>query len=131
MLVYYRIFGQGKLFLLLYGMGVLFYIWDGWMMEFQDSFQLIVVDLFVFGFMGLYLEWDYSILVYVDFVKDVVDELVFDLFVLVGNLLGGLIVWVYIVKYLEKVMEFVLLDVVGLFGVNVVFDKLLLLMCLV
>ena len=121
--VHYRILGQGKPLLLLHGTGASLHTWDGWMTELQDSFQLIAVDLPAFGLTGPHPERDYSIPAYVDFVKDVVDELALDSFALAGNSLGGLIAWAYTAKHPEKVTELVLLDAAGLPGANAASDK--------
>lgn len=103
MLVYYCFVGEGLVLLFLYGIGVIFYIWEGWIVELWDFFWVISVILFVFGFIGLCLDEDYFIFVYVDFVEVFVKKVGLEWFYLVGNLLGGLIVWEYVLVYLECV----------------------------
>lgn len=64
---------------------------------------MICFDLFGFGFIGFRKDNNYIKEVYVCFVMLVFDVKGVDCFVLVGNLLGGNIVWMIVVDFLEWV----------------------------
>ncbi len=111
--VHYRKTGQGPALLLLHGTGASLHTWEAWTRELQDSFTIYSLDLPAFGLTGPFIDRDYSILHYAQFVDAFVEEIGLTQFYLGGNSLGGLIAWVYTVEYASKVQKLILLDAAG------------------
>lgn len=98
---------------LLHGTAASLHTWEGWAQALRDKRRVIRFDLPGFGLTGPNRENDYSTEVYVRFVRDVMDQLDVQRFVLAGNSLGGQIAWSAAAAMPERVERLILVDASG------------------
>ena len=111
--VHYRVIGTGKPVVLLHGTGASLHTWEQFSDNLKDSFQLIALDLPAFGLTGGRADHDYSIYMYVNFLKKFTEKLNLTTFDLAGNSLGGRIAWEFAATYPEHIRRLVLMDASG------------------
>ena len=111
--LHYRVIGTGKPVVLLHGIGASLHTWEQFSDNLKDSFQLITLDLPAFGLTGSRADHDYSIEMYVDFLKKFTENLNLTTFDLAGNSLGGRIAWAFAATYPEHIRRLVLMDAAG------------------
>jgi pimeloyl-ACP methyl ester carboxylesterase len=110
MRVHYKREGNGFPVVLIHGTGAMLQTWDEWARILaEQNYELIRMDLQSFGLTGPRPDGDYSIDSYVDFLEQFIDEMELDSFHLVGNSLGGNIVWHYAVNHQDKIGKMVLI----------------------
>ncbi len=98
---------------LLHGTSASLHTWEGWTQQLRDKRRVIRVDLPGFALTGPNRENDYSIAVYVQFVRSVLDKLEVRRFVLAGNSLGGQIAWATAAAMPDRVERLILVDASG------------------
>jgi pimeloyl-ACP methyl ester carboxylesterase len=98
---------------LLHGTSASLHTWEGWAQAMREKRRVIRFDLPGFGLTGPNRENDYSTEVYVQFVRDVMDKLGVQRFVLAGNALGGQIAWSAAAAMPERVDRLILVDASG------------------
>ncbi len=111
--VHYTDEGQGPVLVLLHGVMASLHTWDGWVDELRAHYRIVRVDLPGFGLSsrlpGHHYHPDYAI----PFLERVREALDITGFHLAGNSMGGLMSWLYAVRYPQHVNKLVLLDPVG------------------
>jgi pimeloyl-ACP methyl ester carboxylesterase len=98
---------------LLHGTSASLHTWEGWAQALRGKRRVIRFDLPGFGLTGPNRENDYSTEVYVQFVREVMDKLGVQRFVLAGNSLGGQIAWTAAAAMPERVDRLILVDASG------------------
>lgn len=98
---------------LLHGTGASLLTWDACTAEWSKTRRVIRMDLPGFGLTGPAPDNDYSIAAYVDFVKQVLQQLNVQQCHMAGNSLGGLIAYSYAAANPQRVQKLVLLDAAG------------------
>jgi pimeloyl-ACP methyl ester carboxylesterase len=111
--VHYRVVGSGKPVILLHGTGASLHTWEAFANQLKDSFQLISLDLPAFGLTGARADHDYSMEMYVSFLKKFTEKLNLAEFDLAGNSLGGRIAWEFAATYPDQIRRLVLMDAAG------------------
>ncbi len=111
--VHYRVIGTGKPVVLLHGTGASLHTWAEFSDNLKDSFQLIALDLPAFGLTGGRADHDYSMEMYVKFLKKFIEKLNLTTFDLAGNSLGGRIAWEFAATYPDQIRRLVLMDAAG------------------
>lgn len=108
--VHYRIVGSGHPLLLIHGVGASMHTWEPWVKQLKNYCQLILLDLPGFGLTGAHPKDDYSMKMYVAFIKDFLDKIGFEKVSVAGNSMGGEIAWKSCITYPEKFEKLFLLN---------------------
>jgi pimeloyl-ACP methyl ester carboxylesterase len=98
---------------LLHGTSASLHTWDGWAQALRGQRRVIRFDLPGFALTGPNAENDYSMDVYVRFVRAMLDKLGVDRFVIAGNSLGGQVAWSTAAALPDRVAGLVLVDASG------------------
>lgn len=98
---------------LVYGFLFLLYIWDVWKMDLEVDYWVIMLDLLGYGLMCVDDLIQFIIECFVDVVYEVIQDFGVSWFILVGNFMGGNIVWLYVLVYLEILEGLIFVDVLG------------------
>jgi pimeloyl-ACP methyl ester carboxylesterase len=98
---------------LLHGTSASLHTWEGWASALRGERRVIRVDLPGFALTGPHPLDDYSMPVYVDFVRALADRLGVNRFVVAGNSLGGQIAWSAAAAMPDRVARLILVDASG------------------
>lgn len=98
---------------LLHGTSASLHTWEGWARALRGERRVIRIDLPGFALTGPHPKDDYSMAVYVDFMRALADKLGLKRFVLAGNSLGGQIAWSTAAAMPERVERLILVDASG------------------
>ena len=95
---------------LIHGTGSSLHAYDIWSNNLKKTKRVVRMDLPAFGLTGPFLNNDYSITNYTTFLKDFLDNLNISQCILVGNSLGGEIVWRFALKEPVMARKLILID---------------------
>ena len=95
---------------LIHGTSSNLHTWDGWAAGLSKTRRVVRMDLPGFGLTGPAPDGDYSPQRYCHFVVDLLDKLSINRAVLVGNSLGGSIVWLTAATRPDRVAKLILID---------------------
>lgn len=98
---------------LLHGTSASLHTWEGWARALRTERRVIRVDLPGFALTGPHPKDDYSMPVYVDFVRALAERLDLKRFVLAGNSLGGQVAWSAAAAMPDRVARLILVDASG------------------
>lgn len=105
--------GEGPVLLLLHGVMASLHTWDGWVDELREHYRIVRVDLPGFGLSDRLPGDHYHPDFVLPFLDKVRQRLGLERFHMAGNSMGGLLSWLYAVRYPQHVDKLVLLDPVG------------------
>jgi pimeloyl-ACP methyl ester carboxylesterase len=105
--------GDSLPIVLIHGTGASLHTFDAWTNSLKSSRRVLRMDLPAFGLTGPFLNADYSIENYVDFIDKFLRSQGIQSCVLGGNSLGGNIAWQFTAKYPERVSKLILIDAAG------------------
>lgn len=111
--IHYTDEGQGPVLVLLHGVMASLHTWDGWVEVLKPHFRIIRFDIPGFGLSSRLPSNQYHPDRAVEFIDRVRYELNLEHFHLAGNSLGGLLSWLYAVRFPKRVDKLLLLDPVG------------------
>lgn len=112
---HYRMQGNrsGQTILLLHGSNASLHTWEPWVAELSDQFFVVTVDLPGHGLTGPVQGDDYTYEGMVAFVKEFVETLDMQAFVLGGNSMGGGVTLAYAKAHPEDLTHMILVDAAG------------------
>lgn len=119
-LVHYRDEGHGEVMVMLHGAFSSLHTYDKWVERLSPYFRAVRMDLPGFGISESRLDHQYTIEMYVEFIKKFLDIMDIDKCHLVGSSLGGWISWEFTLKYPERVKSLVLLDSAGFLDLDAI-----------
>lgn len=105
--------GEGEPLLLIHGLGHWGDVWKFNIEYFARKFRVIVPDVVGYGETDVPKDSKYDIDFYVDWLADFVNALELPKIILVGNSLGGAIVFAYTDKYPDKVQKLIAIAPAG------------------
>lgn len=111
--VHYRDQGAGSAILLIHGSNSSLQTWEGWEEVLKRQFRVISVDLPGHGLTGPNPSGIYDSLSLERFVDNFSNAIGLQHFSIVGNSLGGLIAWNYVIRHPGKVEKLILIDALG------------------
>jgi pimeloyl-ACP methyl ester carboxylesterase len=112
-MVHYRDEGSGYPVVLLHGAFSSLHTFDDWTRLLKADFRIIRYDLPAFGLTGVHAAADYSMRSHIRLLRQLMDTLGIDRFVLGGSSLGGWIAWEFALRHPERVRKLILLDAAG------------------
>ena len=98
---------------LIHGTGSSLHTFDVWTSTLKNERRVFRMDLPGFGLTGPFLDRNYTMTHYVDFIDQFLSKMNIDKCILGGNSLGGQIAWNYTVVNPEKVNKLILIDAAG------------------
>jgi len=98
---------------LLHGTSASLHTWDGWAEPLRATRRVVRFDLPGFGLTGPNPSGDYTLMAYVAFVDQVLQQLGVTQAVVAGNSLGGEIAWLTALHHPQRVSRLVLVDAGG------------------
>ncbi len=98
---------------LLHGTSASLHTWDGWAEQLKATRRVVRFDLPGFGLTGPNPSGDYTLMAYVAFVDQVLQQLGVTQAVVAGNSLGGEIAWLTALHHPQRVSRLVLVDAGG------------------
>lgn len=99
---------------LIHGTGASLHTFDEWTNRLIQDFRVVRMDLPGYGLTNPFLDHDYSIDHYVEFINAFLEKHKIKRCIIGGNSLGGHIAWQYALQYPQKVDQLILIDAGGL-----------------
>lgn len=99
--------------LLLHGTGASLHTFDEWALGLKENRRVVRMDLPGYGLTGPFLDRDYSIDHYVQFIESFLAAKGINRCILAGNSLGGFIGWRFALAKPDKVEKLILIDAAG------------------
>lgn len=98
---------------LIHGTGSSLHTFEAWTQRLKHKQRVLRMDLPGYGLTDPFLDGNYTIEEYSDFIKKFLDKLGVDQCIMGGNSLGGHIAWRFTLKYTENVQKLILIDASG------------------
>ena len=99
---------------LIHGTGASLHTFDQWTNRLTQDFRVVRMDLPGYGLTNPFLDQDYSIDHYVEFINAFLEKQNIKRCIIGGNSLGGHIAWQYALQHPQKVDRLILIDAGGL-----------------
>lgn len=109
--VFYTVKGEGKPLLLIHGYGAGIWVWEKQMDALSKFYRVYALDLIGHGFSDR-PKISYTPEIYINFLRDFMEEAGIDKATLIGNSMGGGIAWAVAIRFPERVSRLVLIDCV-------------------
>jgi pimeloyl-ACP methyl ester carboxylesterase len=98
---------------LLHGTASSLHTYDAWSNSLKSTNRVVRMDLPAYGLTGPFMDRNYSMTHYTEFIKDFLTALGIKQCVLAGNSLGGEIAWNYTLERPDMVKKLILIDAAG------------------
>ena len=98
---------------LIHGTGASLHTFEGWAAQLKEDHRVISMDLPGYGLTGPFVDGDYSIANYVEFIGELLSSLNINHCILGGNSLGGKIAWNFTLQNPNMVDKLILIDAAG------------------
>ncbi|MBI3781712.1 MAG: alpha/beta hydrolase [candidate division NC10 bacterium] len=107
--IFYAVTGEGAPVLLLHGFGGEMWVWEKQMAALSKRYRLYIPDLIGYGYSDR-PKVEYTLALFIDSIKQFMDQLGLRRASLIGTSMGGGIAWAFAVTYPERVDKLVLID---------------------
>ncbi|MGQ9645323.1 MAG: alpha/beta fold hydrolase [Thermodesulfobacteriota bacterium] len=109
--IFYVVKGEGEPLLLIHGYGAGCWVWEKQIDVLARDYRVYAVDILGYGYSDR-PKIEYSPETYIQFLRDFMDGLAIERATLIGNSMGGGIVWAVAALFPERVKKLVLIDCV-------------------
>jgi len=107
--IFYGVAGEGPPVLLIHGFGGEIWVWEKQVSPLSKRYRLYIPDLLGHGYSDR-PKIDYTPALFIDSIREVMDQLGVQRAHLVGNSMGGGIAWAFALTHPERVEKLVLID---------------------
>ncbi len=107
--IFYAVTGEGAPVLLLHGFGGEIWVWEKQMAALSKGYRLYIPDLIGYGYSDR-PKVEYTPALFIDSIKQFMDQLGLRRASLIGTSMGGGIAWAFALTYPERVDKLVLID---------------------
>ena len=107
--IFYAVTGEGAPVLLLHGFGGEIWVWEKQMAALSKRYRLYIPDLIGYGYSDR-PKVEYTPALFIDSIKQFMDQLGLRRASLIGTSMGGGIAWAFAVTYPERVDKLILID---------------------
>lgn len=105
----YAVTGEGPPILLLHGFGGEIWMWEKQVTALSQRYRLYILDLLGYGYSDR-PKVDYTPSLFIDMIRQFMDQLGVSRASLIGNSMGGGIAWAFALTHPERVQKLVLID---------------------
>jgi pimeloyl-ACP methyl ester carboxylesterase len=107
--IFYAVTGEGPPVLLLHGFGGEIWVWEKQVAGLSKRYRLYIPDLIGYGYSDR-PKVEYTPALFIDSIKQFMDQLGLRRASLIGNSMGGGIAWAFALTYPERVDKLILID---------------------
>ncbi len=107
--IFYAVTGEGPPVLLLHGFGGEIWVWEKQVAALSKRYRLYIPDLIGYGYSDR-PKVEYTPALFIDSIKQFMDQLGLRRASLIGNSMGGGIAWAFALTYPERVDKLILID---------------------